>query len=603
MRRREENSLKIILCTTPIRPSPTNYPPFGSMALMQSLRGAGYDPYFYDIDGLRPSFEQVVDYFKEQAPDVLGISAVVSTAYAYTKKLVQAIKEVSPRTKVVVGGNLAASSELLLRLCKVDVCGIGEGENVMVSLARYWGEHESGDDYAQLQQIKGITYLDASGELIFTGYDAPIPASDFYDPDWAILEQYSKIDNYIEDPMDRYDFSQDMRSYEPHRLGKRLVSLPSAKGCVARCTFCHRWDRGYRHWSVDRIMNNIQHLIDNYNVGFISFADENFGSDRRKLEEIVERLKPLDILWKAGGVRVRSVDQDILHKMYDTGCVALYYGIESGSPDMLNVMEKNATVEHNYNTSKWTHEAGIYTIYQLVLGMPGETHKTIAETSDFIQRITEFLPDPPRKRLSTNYIQALPGTPVYEYARNKGLIGRSLEDEEKYLINISDVDAADDSKFLNFTEYDYFSVQSWRPKIVFDATANWYQKHNWGRIPTLPEAARLHGHRVVVEDYNRGGYFNLGHSVIHHPMFYKALCSPLGRPLRAMYPLAYALVKDSRTLPKRQYIAGLWEFLFKKLWKRAGLKEAKSLRQVMKERNPEPVSTTEQSMQPLRDGR
>ena len=96
--------MKIVICTTPIRPSPTNYPPFGSMALIQAIRvgGGGYDPYFYDIDGLRPSVEQVVDSFKEQTPDVVGISTVVPTAYAYTKKLVHAIQEVSPRTKVVV---------------------------------------------------------------------------------------------------------------------------------------------------------------------------------------------------------------------------------------------------------------------------------------------------------------------------------------------------------------------------------------------------------------------------------------------------------------------------------------------------------------------
>ena len=94
-----KNPMNIVLCTTPIRPSPTNYPPFGSMALIQSLRSAGYDPYFYDIDGLRPSFEQVVDFFKERAPDVLAVSAVVSTAYAYTKKLVHAVKEVSRKRK------------------------------------------------------------------------------------------------------------------------------------------------------------------------------------------------------------------------------------------------------------------------------------------------------------------------------------------------------------------------------------------------------------------------------------------------------------------------------------------------------------------------
>ena len=109
--------MKIVICTTPIRPEPTPYPPFGSIALIQSLRLAGYDPYFYDIDGLRPTFEEVSQFFRDEAPDVVGISAVVSTAYAYTKKLASEIKAACPQAKIVVGGNLAASAEILLRFC------------------------------------------------------------------------------------------------------------------------------------------------------------------------------------------------------------------------------------------------------------------------------------------------------------------------------------------------------------------------------------------------------------------------------------------------------------------------------------------------------
>ena len=81
------------------------------------------------------------------------------------------------------------------------------------------------------------------------------------------------------------------------------ATVVSAKGCVARCTFCHRWDRGYRHWPVDSIMDNISYLMERYNVGFINFGDENFGSDRKKLDEFIQRVKPLDLLWHVGGVR------------------------------------------------------------------------------------------------------------------------------------------------------------------------------------------------------------------------------------------------------------------------------------------------------------
>ena len=203
---------------------------------------------------------------------------------------------------------------------------------------------------------------------MFTGYEVALRADEFLDPDWSILEQYSKIDNFLMDPLEKYDFAQDARSYEPHRLGKKAATVVTAKGCVAKCTFCHRWDRGYRHWSVERIINNIKYLMDRYDVGFIVFGDENFGSDRRKLCELIEAMEPLDVLYSAGGVRVASVDLDLLKNMKASGCVSLYYGMETGSPTMLNIMEKNSTLQKNIDAARWTHEAGLYTIYQLVPG-------------------------------------------------------------------------------------------------------------------------------------------------------------------------------------------------------------------------------------------
>jgi len=603
--------MNIVICTIPLRDTPSSMPPFGSIVLIQSLRKADYDPYFYDIDAWRPSFEEAVHFILDQSPDVVGISAVVSTGYTYTKRLALAIKEASPHTKIVVGGNLAASAEILLRFCKVDVCAIGEGEHTIVSLARYWEENRVTDDISALRKIKGISYLDdGDGEMKFTGYVDTIPAAEFLDPDYAVVEQFSKIGNFLKDPLKRYDFSTDPRSYEPHRRGKLQACVQSAKGCVARCTFCHRWDKGYRHWPVDKIMANIEHLMDRYNVGFFTFADENFGSDRKKLDQLIEQIKDLDILYKVSGVRVRSVDPDVLGRLKESGCVGMYYGMESGSPEILESMEKNANLEQNVNAARWTYEAGIHTVYQMVLAMPGETHETIAETSDFLKEITEFLPEPPSKRLSINYIQALPGTPVYEYARNTGLIGKSLEEEEEYLINISNINAVDDRKFLNFTKYDYLTVQSWRPKIIFDSEANWYKTRGWKAALNRPEATRLGTQLPDFEaeenedDDSRTGYFNMGHTFfIRHPLFYRLLSSPLGYPLRVIYPALFLLAKDVKRMPKRQLMWYLGEYLWRKVKKRPGLKDLRSLRKVMNERTPIAVTSSEENMEPLRLGR
>ena len=103
--------------------------------------------------------------------------------------------------------------------------------------------------------------------------------------------------------------------------------------------------------------------------------------------------------------------------------------------------------------------------------MPGETDQTIEETIDFIINTMKYYPDPFRKKLnfisSVNYAQSLPGTPLYEYAREHGFIGKGLDDEEKYLIDISDKDAYDNDHFINFTKQPLLKVLSWRYLIYW----------------------------------------------------------------------------------------------------------------------------------------
>ena len=585
--------MKIVLCTTPIRPVPTDYPPFGSMAVIQALRDAGYPPIFLDIDALRPDFEEVIERFRKEAPDVIAISAVVSTAYGYVKKLCIRLKEELPGVKIVLGGNLAASAELLHRYCQIDLCVIGEGERVIVNLMRYLEQHPLRDEEEALRQIKGITALSASGEMIFTGYEETLPAHLLADPDYTLLEEFSDLRRFIGDPFSREDFAQDPRSRQPHRAGKRMGTVTSTKGCVARCTFCHRWDRGFRQISPEKVIDRIRKLMDRYNVGFIMFGDENFGSDLKALDRLIELIRPLDILWQVAGVRARTLNPERLKRMREAGCVALYYGFETGSPEILKVMEKNLDLSHNLMAAKTTFEAGLYTCYQLVLGMPGETHRTISQSIEMIRQVTEFLPDPPHRVLSINYIQALPGTPVYEYARSRGLIGPTLKDEDAYLTSISDIDAGDDTKFLNFTDSPTLTVQSWRPRILYEATTHWHQA---GRQQKRPNgAAALQGNP---REYQNGGYFNR-HEFHRSPFLLRALY-----PIRGIPIGIWTILSVFRRSPKKVFVSHLWEWL---VWRFSpqpkSLGEYRSLRQVVRDLALPASTQTQISMAPLRSGR
>lgn len=472
--------MKIMLCTTPIRMEPTDFPPFGSLGLIKYLRDRGIEVEFYHIDANRPDYDEVLRHIEASRPDVLGISAVVSTAYAYTKRLALDAKRLKPDTLVVVGGSLAASAEILLRRAGVDLCVLGEGERIFHDVCR---RAETTRDPADFADIPGLALLDRAGALVNTGYAQPLTAAEVYDIDWSDLERASGLGRYIYDAFNadgelRVSWAKrDPRAFQPHRRSKKVGSLVCSKGCVARCTFCHRWDKGIRYIPVEVLRGRIEELIEKHDVGFFTFSDENFGTDRRWLKQFCELVKGYDILWSVGGMRTNCVDPERLAMMRDAGCCYITFGFESGSARMLEVMEKKTRIEDNYNAARWVIEAGLNTVLTIVLGMPGESNETVRETAAFLRFALTQQPWQSPYDVSITHAQALPGTPLYEYARRNGMIGTDLDGEEAYLIQISDRDAADATTTLNFTDQPADLAGVWRVYLIHEVRKAFAEKY------------------------------------------------------------------------------------------------------------------------------
>ncbi len=93
---------KTIIATIPLRETPAAYFPVGSLSVVTVLRRAGFiDSHLYNTDWFRPRFEQLIEYLKSEKPDILGISAVVSTSYEFTKKLSLEIKKLLPQAQAM----------------------------------------------------------------------------------------------------------------------------------------------------------------------------------------------------------------------------------------------------------------------------------------------------------------------------------------------------------------------------------------------------------------------------------------------------------------------------------------------------------------------
>ena len=476
-------SIKILLCNIAIRTRPDQFPPVACTSLINFLKKHGYEAEFFDIDVKRPSDVDLFKYFREKQFDLVGISAVVSTGYAFTKKLAMIIKQASPSTQIIVGGNLAAASEVLLKKCAVDLCAIGEGEKILLDVVKYLEEHKTFLPARQeLKFVRGIAFLDVQGQVVVTDPVELVEIKDISQPDYDLLKQHSEIEHYLPDGQSQHFFAYDQRSLQPHRYGKKMATILTSKGCINRCTFCHRWIRGYRVLPVEKVIATMQQLKEEYNIGFFSISDECFGEDSRWLEEFIRRVKPLDILFVVGGARVSIVkrDETVIRRLKEVGLTTVIFGMESGCDKILAVMEKKVTREDNLRASKICAEVGVWTTIQLVIGMPGENDKTINETIDFVNQATSGLPYLPS--LSINYLQALPGTPSYDFLKLYKMIGDSIEDEEKYLLKVSDLNAGEFRHYINVTEASLPRVRMWSQKILVSAKIAWLKKHGW-RFP------------------------------------------------------------------------------------------------------------------------
>jgi anaerobic magnesium-protoporphyrin IX monomethyl ester cyclase len=475
--------MKILMVTIPLRnKSEHKFPLYGLLSVMKYIRKHSNDDVYielYNIDAHRPDFKNVIEYIRDFSPDILGISAVVSTAYSYTKRLTREVKRVMPDVRVVVGGNLCASAEILLHKAGVDLCVLGEGEKVFLNVVNHYKDKRPHSD---LSQIPGLAYLDERGVFINTGFESPLAADEIWDVDWADIERDGSVDSYFpivtKEMLERegVTINPDDHRFDDLIGKKRLGILSCAKGCVNRCTFCHRWNKGMRSIPIDDVFKRLDDMIRRFNVGVIWTVAESFGEDRRWLNEFIKRIESYNLLWLTGAVRVNTLDSEVIDRMRRSGCYGVHFGNESGSAKILEVMEKKVSIEDNYKAALLIADSGFINTFQLVIGMPGESPETIRETIEYCKFGTCLSPKHDPRALSINYAQALPGTPLYEFARSCNLIGSDIDSEEKYLISISDKNASDPFTNINFTNFPRLTMLSWQLLIQIEVNYNYFRK-------------------------------------------------------------------------------------------------------------------------------
>jgi len=482
--------MKILLCSVPdgslertLQPTiprrkdanpwvPSPWVPFGVLHILSWMEKKGYDGDIYDINNLRPSDETLIKNFKRTNPTVVGLSAPLSWCYSNVKRITKILRELFPDIWIVLGGNLTGSSNVVLHKTETDICVVGDGEIPFVKLLDYFKLHPTRRqlDYTGLHQIKGLAFIDENNKLKITGNAEQLPASEMQYPDYdrlkAGLQKYGGDGDLIHGifgPINNVSKVnlEGLRLYEKNK-NKKVAPVFSSRGCVSRCTFCQRARKGYSGFVPSDLEKHVLELKEKYNVGALEYFDENFGSNKKQSYEIARIMKKHDLFWRVGNARCRSFNYEDLKFYKEHNLLFIGFGIESGSQKMLDIMEKKFTTEDVYNAILNCKKAGLKSVHEnYLLGMPGETEKTVKETAEF-RALLSFVSE---KNWNVNVlpylVMATPGTPLYEYCQQIGTIGKSLDEEEDYLIRTADQGNKSILNYVNKTNSSIKEVHYW----------------------------------------------------------------------------------------------------------------------------------------------
>jgi radical SAM superfamily enzyme YgiQ (UPF0313 family) len=159
------------------------------------------------------------------------------------------------------------------------------------------------------------------------------------------------------------------------------------------------------------------HLIGQYGIEGFAIVDDNFIVNKNKVGDICDHVADLGLRWSALS-RVDTIDEHLLRKMVNSGCIEVKYGMESGSERLLKAMRKNTKQEQIRQAIYATVDAGIEAKVFIIHGFPGEDAETTDDTIELLRELGSTI-----SRVSLFRFVPLPGTQVYDQADAYGVHG------------------------------------------------------------------------------------------------------------------------------------------------------------------------------------
>lgn len=400
---------------TPERRMIHNTPNLGLGYLATALRKSGID---VDIcDGMkrgmsRLKLEQRLSKFDY---DAVGIQ-VYTCSVNESLEIVSMLRKGSPGLCIILGGPHAsgAPDSILNVFAEADFAVRGEGEQCLPKLLNKIFQVEDCD----FGNIPNLIYR-VEGDIHYNDLQ-PIQDIDSVGlPSWDLINPRE----YPDAPIGAF-----AKNFP-------LTTISCTRGCAHSCTFCANtriMGKRLRPRSPDIILEEMDLLYNKYGIREFQIIDDCFTSSREiamaVCEGIIERGMDISISFP-NGVRIESLDEELLRMLERAGCYSLGMAIESGSQRIIDHMRRGQTLEmirSKIDMAKRVCKIRLSGFF--IIGYPEENEEDINSTIKLAREL-------PLSRANFTLWMPVPGSTMTESLQKEG----KLEDVESGRVMINKI--------------------------------------------------------------------------------------------------------------------------------------------------------------------
>ena len=296
---------------------------------------------------------------------------------------------------------------------------------------------------------------------------------------------------------------QDLNTFPPHDYSlipvenyfalkrARQIDYISSQGCRFRCAFCADpavFARGWTGLAPERIGDEVEHLYRRHRMDDLAFQDETFFTQAPRVDRLAEQFlrRNLPLTWTATlrADQACRLGDDLFAKTVRSGLRRVMVGVESGSQEMLDRLQKDMKLDQVRRTAEMCTRHGVGAIFNFIVGFPGESAASMRATLELAKALRQSNPE---FETPIFYYRPYPGNPMAEQSAAQGYVfPRGLEEWADFDYVGGRGPWLTAEQWRTVERFKFYTRHAWKPgawRWPLRAASQWRCRHDWYALP------------------------------------------------------------------------------------------------------------------------